>query len=1189
MSSPYGTTPQVCTRSRRRQRGGGPLRVAFVLSLLCLATAGVTLAQSFTGGLRGAVRESGGVVPGVAVELTNEANGQTREAVTNDSGEYNFAAVTPGTYTVKASLTGFKTYESKGVRIGAQQFVTLDVTLEVGQLQETITVTGAAPLIDTSNASTGSVIDSQQLETLPNGGRAAFLFAVTVPTVVASGDGQYNRQQDQTNASLLSLGGGARRANNYLLDGVPISDMRNRASANPTMEAIEDVAVQVHQYDAETGRTGGGTFNVAAKSGSNAWHGSGIYQTRPKWGSSNNYFSELAGQPKPDTYYHLGGGSFGGPIIQNRTFFWFATEGYGTNETRGGSLRFPTSRERAGDFSQTFDSAGRLVVVYDPLTGNPDGTGRTPFPGNIIPSNRINPVAAAISGYIPQPDVDVSNGSNNFTRTAQIVNRAIMYTGKVDHKFTDEVSLSGFYLYNKSNEPCSDYWEPGLNGANRFADPGDYLLKRKVHVLALNNTWLPTNNTVVTLRYGLNTFDDTDVLSIDFDPSQLGFAPSFLGNIQVPKFPQIRATDYNSSDFTRLAGAIDPTDRLWKSWGLNGAITKLMGRHTLKVGADFRWIGLDFQSFQDTAGDFRFDRSTTGANPLVNGVNGANPSGNAFASFLLGYPSGLPGEESTFGLSNPLEVYTKYYGFYAQDDFRVSSKLTFNYGLRLEHEDGLRESENRFTVGFDRTLVPSGPLGSLVINGNPVRGGLLYAGQDGANTYQGDPPGMKVSPRLGMVYSFNPKTVLRAGYGIYWAPWNYPAPNITNYGQVGFNSATLIQQTTGRPTVNLTNPYPNGVNEPIGSALGSLTGVGTEIEFVDQNKKAPYVHQYSVDVNRELPGNMAVGFEYVGATGVDLGLGGSNDARININQLDPSYASLGTALTEQVPNPFFGLPNGFRTTSPTVPRAQLLRPFPQYGNIYMRQSTLGESQYHAAVVKLEKRMSNGWGGRINYTYSRLKDNQFGETNFFSRNSTEAANAYDIDAEYGLSILDVPHKLSIAPIFELPFGEGRRWLTSGIGAAILSDVTISSIITLESGFPVSVSSNTNTTGNLFTLMARANPGSGDPETDGNREERIQGQWLNPGAFSSPALFQFGTLPRVLDEVRTPTRNNWDFVASKDFRFGNTMRGQLRLEMINLTNTVKVRGPISTVGSSTFGQIRVQSGFMRITQLMFRFTF
>jgi hypothetical protein len=222
------------------------------------------------------------------ISITNESNGQTRETVSNEVGQDDFTAVPPGVYTVRASLTGFKSYENRNIPIATQQFVTLD-TLDVGQLQETITVTGESPLIDTSNASTGGVIDSTQLDTLPSGGRSALLFAVTIPTVVASGDSQFNRQQDQTNASLLSLGGGARRANNYLVDGVPITDIQNRASANPSIEALEGVNVQVHQYDAETGRTGGGTFNVATKGGGNSYRGSGFYQIRPRWGMANTF------------------------------------------------------------------------------------------------------------------------------------------------------------------------------------------------------------------------------------------------------------------------------------------------------------------------------------------------------------------------------------------------------------------------------------------------------------------------------------------------------------------------------------------------------------------------------------------------------------------------------------------------------------------------------------------------------------------------------------------------------------------------------------------------------------------------------------------------------------------------------------------------------------------------------------
>ena len=391
-------------------------------------------AQGFQGGLRGAVHDSSGVVPGVEVTITNESTGIKRSVVSNDVGEYAFAAVEPGTYTVRATLQGFKTVERPGIRIGTQQFLLVDLTLEVGAISESVTVTGQSPIIDTANASKGDVLDSKTLETLPAPGRNAFMVGVAVPTVVASGDPQFNRQQDQTNASLLSLGGGTRRGNNYILDGVPIGDLRNRASANPTIEAIEEVKVQVHTYDAEMGRTGGGVFNVTAKSGTNQFRGSGFYQTRPTSLLTNNYFSELAGEPKPPGYYHLYGGGFGGPIVKNRTFFWFATEGYQSNTTRGISVSFPTAAERAGDFSNLRNSAGQLIVIYDPLTTRTNAAGqliRDPFPGNRIPANRLNPVSTNIMKYIPLPDSNTDDGGTpNYTRTAQIIDRARYVHGK---------------------------------------------------------------------------------------------------------------------------------------------------------------------------------------------------------------------------------------------------------------------------------------------------------------------------------------------------------------------------------------------------------------------------------------------------------------------------------------------------------------------------------------------------------------------------------------------------------------------------------------------------------------------------------------------------------------------------------------------------------------------------------------
>src|SRR5262249_21231942 len=264
------------------------------IALLLTALARAESAQGFHGGVRGAAHDPGGVVPGVEITLTNESTNLKRSTVTNDRGEYVFAAVEPGTYTLKATIQGCKTIEHRGLRVGTQEFLVMDLALEVGAVQESVTVTGESPVIESANASRGTVLDSMTLQTLPAPGRNAFMIGVTVPTVIPTGDTQFNRQQDQTNASLLSLGGGTRRGNNYTLDGVPITDMRNRASANPTIEALEDLKVQVHTYDAEMGRTGGGTFNTTAKSGTNTWRGSAFFQTRPLWGQTNNYFSEKA-------------------------------------------------------------------------------------------------------------------------------------------------------------------------------------------------------------------------------------------------------------------------------------------------------------------------------------------------------------------------------------------------------------------------------------------------------------------------------------------------------------------------------------------------------------------------------------------------------------------------------------------------------------------------------------------------------------------------------------------------------------------------------------------------------------------------------------------------------------------------------------------------------------------------------
>ena len=1185
-------------------------------ALLVVTTAGAVFGQGFQGGLRGSVKDSGGVIPGVEVTLVNEQTNINRSTVTNERGEYAFANVEPGNYGVKAVLQGYKTIDRGGIRIGTQQFLTLDLTLEVGAITESVTVTGQSPLIETANASQGTVLDSAALQTLPSPGRNAFMIGTTVPTVIPTGDTQFNRQQDQTNASLLSLGGGTRRGNNYTLDGVPITDMRNRASANPTIEALDDVKVQVHTYDAEMGRTGGGVFNTTLRSGTNSWHGTGFYQTRPIWAEKNNFFSEKAGLAKPNNPYYLGGGGFGGPIVKNRTFFWVAGETYHDVQTRNSSEIMPTAAERLGDFSATTNTSGARITIYDPLT-------RLPFPNNIIPSNRINPVAAAMLKYLPLPDTNVDNQSTNYNRTSLINNNFEReYTVKVEHKFTDKVSLTGFYLYNATDEPCANYFGTAdQTDPNRFADPLDYLLIRRPKVVALNNTWVLSDSSVMALRFGMTRFPDNNTLTLNFDPSTLGFSPAFINQTTVQKFPQVRIRGYDNEG--RTLGAIEPTQINWKSTSANGTFSKFVGTHTFKAGADFRKIGVDTTIPGNGAGSFDFEKDTTSSD----GLTTSNPlNGNSFASFLLGFPSGnISARPSQITLSTPLNIFTYYYGGYAQDDWRVTSKFTLNYGLRIEHETGVGEQNNNFTVGFDQGATNS--LSTIAIPGDAVagtaartvKGGLMYAGVNGNPTTQGNPPKAKYSPRVGAVYSIDTQTVLRGGYGLYWSPWNYatPSPTSSNYGQVGYTQNTVLAQTAPVPTITLTNPFPTGLVQPLANSLGTLTGVGTNIAYIDQNSTAPRVQQYSVDLQRELPGNQAITISYIGARGDHLGLGGTSDTGVNINQLDPKYLALGSALNAQVPNPFFGNPLFAGTalgSGATTTRAQLLRPFPQFLNVVANHVTEGKNRYNGGVIEWSKRPTGGWGGRVSYTYSVLKDNQMGESNFYSGpnanvnpinsynyissmpscTTTNYAACYNPDAEYGYGLLDVPHRVIIAPIVELPFGRGKKYGANSSAAEWLAGGwVLSAQINVQSGFPIMVTQTDNI--GLFGNVQRPNivPGA-DLSTPGSFEDRLASAdhptatWWNTAAFAAAPSFTFGNAPRTITDLRTPVQANVDGVFIKNLRFG-TKTAQIKIEMLNLLNRVNVRANRSSISNSNFGQIGVQAGFMRITQVMFRYSF
>jgi len=1162
-------------------------RLVVAVVVVCLAAA-TAAGQSFQGGLRGTVKDAQGVIPGVTVSLVNQETGVARETTSNQVGEYSFPGVVPGVYTVRAAVSGFKTFVRSDARIGTQQFLTLDIVLEIGAVEETITVSAEAPLIETSNASTGDVLDQRTLETLPSISRMAFLASNTVPTVTYTGNPHMNRMQDQTEASRISLGGGISVGNNYLLDGYPITDMQNRASISPNIEMVEDVKVQVHTYDAEMVRTGGGMFNASARSGTNRLQGSGFMLMRPGPLIGENFFLKIQGQQNPDQYWRNGGGAIGGPVVRNRTFFWFSAEAYRDGLTQNGNFHVPTAAERAGDFSGLVDAAGRPIVIYDPLTTDPVTGARQPFPDNRIPANRINAVGANLAKYLPLPNVNptIDNGTSNDVAQNTPNNLGQQFAGKIDHHFNSSVALSGVYVYQYTEEPAVSFFPDAP-----FAQGGQN--NRPVHVAVVNNTYVMNSSTVLTLRGGFNTFDDITPLLSPFDAHTLGFDRAFADAIPVQRFPALSLTGYQGTSYTGQGTTH------YYSYGTNGALTKLAGEHSLKIGADYRRLGVRSRTYGNSAGSFTFSGQFTGSNA----TSPAATSRNAIADLLLGYPSA-----GTLPLNSQVDDFVNYASAYLQDDYRVTPRLTVNAGLRLEHESGLAERNNNLVVGFDRTAVS--PLGVTIPAGTDplhpearqVKGGLIYAGVDGAPTTQGNPPPVKLSPRVGVVFTVDRQTVLRGGYGLYWAPWNYSPVLSTGYSQT-----TTLVQNNNIPITSIDNPFPTGLLQPTGNSLGLLSGTSTGVSFFDPDATAPRMQQYSVDLQRQLPGGVSVVVGYVGSRGDHLNFNSS----INLNQLPTEYLALGRQLTTLVNNPFFGVAGaGTLATQRQVQLNSLLVPYPQYGLNAVSMTTAGaRSLYNAAVFELRKRTTGLWGGSFSYTYSVAKDNQigqFGSGNYLAfaaapgivdnYNYIPGTPAYNPDVDYGLSLNDMTHKLVLAPIVQLPFGPGRAFLNRpGALAYLVGGWTMSAVVLLQSGFPIAVTQTPNTT-NLNGAGQRPNLVPGQPIlSSGDITDRLQANpadnlYLNPAAFSLAPAFTLGNAPMLLPGVRSPWRRGVDIGVDKEVRVAGGPTVTLRLEVINLLNAPwYTRMASSSVGSATFAQVTTQANYSRFAQFTLRLRF
>ena len=1139
------------------------------LFLIALLVSGSAFAQTFQGSLRGRITDPDGAATSAAkITITDQATRVGRATITNDQGEYVFTAVTPGTYTVSAEAAGFKRLERKDVVITTQSATTVDLKLELGQVTDQIDVTAEAPLLETGEASTGQALDSQVITDLPILGRNSFFAGKLAQTVVFVANPKMGRMQDQNANSQVSIAGGPVRTNNVLVDGISITDSNNRAVFVPSPETVQEVKLQASTYDAEASRTGGGTFNSLLRSGTNDVHGSAVGHIRQTDWLANNYFSNAAGQPTAAQPFRDWAASLGGPVVlpklydgHNKTFFFVATEAYRQQDGGDTVLSVPTALERTGNFSQSYAAGGGLQTIYDPLSTTSTGA-RTPFAGNIIPQSELSSIGLKLASYYPLPNAPTPYyGATNFNFTGGYPNRGDQYTFKADQQFGSRLSASASYVHQKTGETDA----PSTFG--NLASPGQSLLYRRIDATQANATETLDPTTVLTARWGFNRFFTTSfpTASAGFDLTTLGLPASLAAETLDAAFPAVTMGTLASY------GGGTTTRDVFYGRSFNTTLSKFRGRHTLKTGFDFRTLH-DFGTPAVGPTSLGFTDVFTRATPQVSTAG----TGADLATLLLGYPT-----SGSMGVVAKFNDFVHYLGGFVQDDFRITPKLTLNFGLRFEHESGVQEANNKLIVGFNPAV--ANPLQQNV-SGLQIPGQVEYAGVNGNPTQTGDPLAVKPAPRIGLAYSPNDKTVVRGGYGIYWAPGFFSFQNTAGYSQ----TTSIVTSTNGNflPAGSLADPYPNGLLQPTGNTLGGLSGIGQAITvFANGSQSAGYVQEYSLEVQRQAPAGFVLTVGLLGSHSLHL-----NESGLNIDQLNPSYFSLGSALTQKVANPLYNNGGVGTVGTATVSKAQLLLPFPQYTSVALYNSDTGLAYYYAGYFRAQRRLASGLSLLASYTWSRSESNVLGVSTAGAAqisSLTGAQNAYDKGAEQSLSTQDAPNRFTTAITYALPFGKGKPFLKSGrLLNAAAGGWSANAIGIVQTGFPLEITQPNNNSV-IGASLQRPNATGVPAATSGSTDSRLN-DWLNPAAFSQAPEFTFGDINPFLT-VRGPQLFNWDLSLFKAFAVGERLKAQFRAEALNATNTPYFGNPNATYTSPTFGKITSQINNARLIQLGARFTF
>ena len=1137
--------------------------------LLILALPLLAAAQTAT--LTGRILDpSGAVVPQARVAARNVETGVVSTTETTIEGYYTLPALPPGRYEVTVSKPGFVPVRQAGIELAVQQIARLDVTLQVGAVSEAVEVRAEVPLLESESSTLGQVIGTRQVRELPLLGRNTYALAMLVPGVRNSA-GVNNLVIDQISTVSYSINGQRATANEFLLDGAPnTAASQNQPVVNPNPDMVQEFKVETNSFAAEYGRAAGGVFNVVTRSGTNELHLSLYEFFRNDKLNANDFFANRSGTPRAPFRFNQFGGTLGGPVFipgvyngKNRTFFFASTELVRFIQGITFTATLPDPRHLTGDLSTARLADGRLVTIYDPGTLEPNPAGgfrRQPFPGNVIPPNRIDPVARNVAKLFPPPTASGQPlGVINYTRTDGNRVPKDTYSFRVDHNFSSNDRI--FVRYSYDDTPFIRAPAYGEQYRRIAPTAGPQVFTRWNGVTEYSHVFSPTLLGV--FRYSAaRLINFRRPYSDNYDIESLGL-PSYMrqGMVDPISLPAIIITGYSvtgSIPNIIVGGLIGATDLIRFGHTLQtvqGNLTKNLAGHTLKFGGEFRSVQFNNQQTGDTATNFSFSPAwTQGPNPTQSSAT----AGLGLATFLLGIPSGGVNPAPALALTQ------KYHAVFFQDSWKLTPKLTVNWGVRYEYETPRTERFNQLT-NFDYNA-PS----PLKVPGMDLRGGLTFVGVGGLPRYNANPDRNNVAPRLGIAYKLARRTVVRSGAGLFYSTTAGVGGGASAFGVSGFQAATSIVTSLDgiTPIVKWSDPYPGGLfNKPTGSSLGLATLLGQSVQFYDRGNQTPYAAQWNFNIQQELPADSVLEIGYAGSRGLKFQQGRT------WNQLHPQFLALGDALRQQVANPFFGQIQVGALAQRTVTRAQLLRPFPHFQDVSSQNASWASSTYHSLQVKAEKRYASGLSMLLSYTWSKLMDYGIGPFAGETLGASTFQDHYNLAAEWSSSTMDQTHRLLLNAVYEIPIFRQQ----TGVAGKLLGGWQVGAIWSNLSGGPLGITSAVN---NTFSQG-----GGQRPNWNGINpclENPTPHRWLNAAVFSTPPAYSFGTAPRTFNGCRSDKTAQVDLALAKNTRLAERWTLQFRAEAFNIANTVRFAPPNQDFGNPQFGVVSAQANLPRIVQ-------